>query len=132
MVRRLAMAYFAGAVGALVASLALWLAARAQLSQEIVAMVPALSWSWLERRLLWGSFFALGYPLVRRRGFTPVRTGLALSLLPSAVQLIWLMPLNNQGFLGLSLGSLTPIVVLSVNAIWGWALARIMISAGHS
>ncbi len=132
MVRRLAMAYFAGAVGALVASLALWLAARAQLSQEIVAMVPALSWSWLERRLLWGSFFALGYPLVRRRGFTPVRTGLALSLLPSAVQLIWLMPLNDQGFLGLSLGSLTPIVVLSVNAIWGWALARIMISAGHS
>ncbi len=132
MVRRLAMAYFAGAVGALVASLALWLTAGAELSGEAAALVPGLSWSWLERRLLWGSLFGMGYPLVRRRGFTPVRSGLVLSLLPSVVQLFLLMPLNDQGFLGLSLGGITPLLVLASNALWGWALARIMISAGHS
>ena len=132
MVRRLAMAYFAGAVGALIASFVLWLLAGAKVSEEAVALVPGLSWSWIERRLLWGSLFAMGYPLVRRRGFTPVRSGLVLSLVPSIVQLVLLMPLDNQGFLGLSLGGLTPLLVLSTNALWGWALARIMISAGHS
>ncbi len=132
MVRRLAMAYFAGAVGALIASFALWLLAGAKVSEEAVALVPGLSWSWIERRLLWGSLFAMGYPLVRRRGFTPVRSGLVLSLVPSILQLVLLMPLDNQGFLGLSLGGLTPLLVLSTNALWGWALARIMISAGHS
>lgn len=132
MVRRLAMAYFAGAVGALIASFVLWLLAGAKVSEEAVALVPGLSWSWIERRLLWGSLFGMGYPLVRRRGFTPVRSGLVLSLLPSIIQLVLLMPLDNQGFLGLSLGGLTPLLVLSTNALWGWALARIMISAGHS
>ena len=132
MVRRLAMAYFAGAVGALIASFVLWLLAGAKVSEEAVALVPGLSWSWIERRLLWGSLLAMGYPLVRRRGFTPVRSGLVLSLVPSILQLVLLMPLDNQGFLGLSLGALTPLLVLSTNALWGWALARIMISAGHS
>lgn len=132
MVRRLAMAYFAGAVGALIASFVLWLLAGAKVSEEAVALVPGLSWSWIERRLLWGSLFGMGYPLVRRRGFTPVRSGLVLSLVPSILQLVLLMPLDNQGFLGLSLGGLTPLLVLSTNALWGWALARIMISAGHS
>ncbi len=132
MVRRLAMAYFAGAVAALVASFALWLAAGAKISEQTAALVPGLSWSWLEGRLLWGSLFGMAYPLVRRRGFTPVRTGLVLSLLPSAIQLILLMPLNDQGLLGLSLGGLTPLLVLATHALWGWALARIMISAGHS
>ncbi len=132
MVRRLAMAYFAGAVGALIASFVLWLLAGAKISDEAVGLVPGLSWSWIERRLLWGSLFGMGYPLVRRRGFTPVRSGLVLSLLPSIIQLVLLMPLDNQGFLGLSLGGLTPLLVLSTNALWGWALARIMISAGHS
>ena len=132
MIRRLAMAYFAGAVGALIASFALWLLAGAKVSEEAVALVPGLSWSWIERRLLWGSLFGMGYPLVRRRGFTPVRSGLVLSLVPSIIQLVLLMPLDNQGFLGLSLGGLTPLLVLGTNALWGWALARIMISAGHS
>jgi hypothetical protein len=126
------MAYFAGAVGALIASFVLWLLAGAKVSEEAMALVPGLSWSWIERRLLWGSLFGMGYPLVRRRGFTPVRSGLVLSLLPSIAELVLLMPLHNQGFLGLSLGGMTPLLVLSTNALWGWALARIMISAGHS
>ena len=61
-----------------------------------------------------------------------MRTGLVLSLLPSGLELTLLMPLNDQGLLGLSLGGFMPLIVLATNAIWGWALARIMISAGHS
>ncbi len=133
MVRRLGMAYFAGAVGALVASLLFWLAGQTDLLAAIgVSLAPQLSWSWLQPRLLWGSLFGLGYPLVRRRGFSPVRTGLVLSLLPSVVQLFVVMPQAGQGFLGLSQGGFTPLVVLATNAVWGWAMARIMISAGHS
>ena len=133
MVRRLGMAYFAGAVGALVASLLFWLVGKTALFAAIgVSLAPELSWSWLESRLIWGSLFGLGYPLVRRRGFPPVRAALVLSLLPSAVQLFAIMPHAGQGFLGLSQGGFTPLVVLAINAVWGWSLARIMISAGHS
>jgi len=133
MVRRLGMAYFAGAVGALTASFAHWLGVQLGLFEALgVSLAPSLSWHWLQSRLLWGSLFGLGYPLVRRRGFTPVRSGLVLSLLPSAVELCLWMPLGGQGFLGLSLGGFTPLVVMALNVIWGWSLARIMISAGHS
>ncbi|MFQ5515039.1 MAG: hypothetical protein ACE5FG_11450 [Myxococcota bacterium] len=133
MVSRLAMAYFGGAVAALVTSLLLWAVAQAGLLELIgVGLAPSLRWSWLAPRLLWGSLFALAYPLVRRRGFTPVRSGLILSVLPSVVELFIVLPNGPHGLLGLSLGHLTPLVVLATNAVWGWGLARIMIAKGHS
>jgi hypothetical protein len=132
-VNRLAMAYFGGAVAALVASLVLWALGQTEITQMLgVSLAPGLSWSWLSPRLLWGSLFALAYPLVRRRGYSPVRSGLILSFAPSVAELLIFMPNAEQGLLGLSLGKLTPFVVLATNALWGWALARVMIAKGNS
>ncbi len=126
MLRRLGMAYFGGAVGALASSLALWIAGRAGLLALLdVSMSPALSWSWLQPRLLFGSLWGLGYPLVLRRARTPVRAGLLLSLAPSLAQLFYFLPQQGHGMLGVRLGALTCVAVLGANAVWGWTLAHV-------
>ena len=130
MVRRLATAYFAGAAAALASSLAIWLAGRADLTALLgVTLAPPLTWSWLAPRVLAGSLWGLGYPLVRRYGFTPVRAGLVLSLAPSIAQLFVFLPEAGHGMLGVGRGALTPVVVLALNALWGWVLARVALMA---
>ncbi|MBW2279784.1 MAG: hypothetical protein JRG82_03495 [Deltaproteobacteria bacterium] len=106
MLRRFCAAYAAGALAALVASLVLWIAGRA------------------EPRLVWGGLWALPYPWVRPRRLSAVQKGLLLSLAPSAAQLFWFMPEQNLGVLGQDLGTFTPAVVVLANATWGWVLAR--------
>lgn len=128
MFRRIAAAYFAGAVAGVVVAIAFWIAGRADLTGMIgVKLAPALSWDWLREQILWGSLWGLGYPLVARRGFTTIRTGLALSLFPSTLDLLYSLPEQGAGLLGLSLGALTPIVVLCKNGLWGFLVARVMI-----
>ena len=127
MLRRLFAAYAAGALAALVASLLLYVAGRAELTAAVgVAIAPKLTWDWLAPRLVWGSVWALAYPLVRPRRMPAVRKGLLLSLAPSAAQLFYFLPERNLGTLGQDLGTLTPVVVLGVNAVWGWVLGRVL------
>jgi hypothetical protein len=130
MVQRIAAAWFGGAVGALVNSLALWLLARADVLAAIgVRIAPTLSGEWLADRLVWGSLWALGYPALTGAGLGPVRAGLALSLAPSAAQLLYFFPRAGHGALGVSLGAATPLVVLAANGLWGWVLARSVVAA---
>lgn len=132
MIGRLSAAWFGGAVGALANSLAAWLFGRAGVFAAIgVSLSPAFTWDWLENRLLWGSLFGLGYPAVRGLGLAPDRAGFVLSLAPSAAQLFWFFPRAGQGALGLELGLATPLVVLALNALWGFALARTAVAAGR-
>jgi hypothetical protein len=133
MLRRFGMAYFGGAVGALANSFAVWIAARAGLLSLIdVAIAPAFTWPWLAPRLVWGSLWGLGYPLVVRRARSPLRAGLLLSLLPSLAQLFYFFPRQGQGMLGVELGALTCIVVLGANAIWGATLGWVAGGGGGS
>ena len=126
MLRRFASGYFAGGVAACVASLALWIAGRADLTATIgVKVAPALTWAWLAPRVLAGSLWGLALPLALRRGARPVRAGLALSLLPSLATLFFFLPQAGHGMLGSDLGTLTPLVVLAEYALWGWILALV-------
>jgi hypothetical protein len=132
MIGRLAAAYFGGAVGALANSLAAWLLGRAGIFAAMgVSLRPAFTWEWLENRLLWGGLFGLGYPRVKRLGLPPVRTGLLLSLVPTAVQLFYFYPRAGDGLGGLDRGLATPLVSLLLNLLWGWVLARTAVAAGH-
>lgn len=117
--------YAAGSLGALVSSLALWQCGQQGVSAALgVQMAPYLSWQslgWLYPRIviggLWGLLFLL--PLQNSR---LLLKGLLLSLVVSAVQLFIIYPmLTNKGFAGLGLGTLTPLLVLIINAIWGVA-----------
>jgi hypothetical protein len=127
MLQRLFTAYAAGAVAALIASLALWIAGRAELTTALeVSIAPGLTWPWLSQRMAWGGIWALPFPLLRPRRMSPVRKGLLLSLAPSAAALFYFMPEAGRGTLGRELGELTPVVVVLANALWGWALGRLL------
>jgi hypothetical protein len=132
-IRRFSVYYFGGAAGALVNSLLVWLVGAADVTRMIgVAIAPRLTWAWLSHRILWGSLWGLGYFAVARRGLTPVRAGLLLSLAPSTAQLFYFFPTGGAGWLGTELGGLTPLFVLAANAVWGWVLGRVIIAAGES
>ena len=132
MTRRWAPAYFAGAVAALAVSLALWVVAQAELLSALgVSLRPALTWDWLSGRVLFGSLFALGLPLVRRHTPNPIRAGMLLSLAPSFIELFYLLPNRNHGMLGVELGALMPVVVLATNGTWGWLVGRMAGGGGE-
>lgn len=120
-----AVCFTTGALGGLCSSLSLWLAGIWQLTAMAgVNINPELTASWLYPRLVWGGiwglvfYFTVGRPRSRRQW---VRKGLWVSLLPTAVQLFVIFPnFTPYGMVGLGLGTLTPLFVLTSNLIWGF------------
>jgi hypothetical protein len=119
MLRNLSAAFTGGAIGALLASLLFWELSRdGVLAWMGIALSPALSLAWLYPRLviggLWGLLFTL--PLLPGQ---PAMRGLLWSLAPSAFMLLHQMPAAGRGLFGLGYGTLTPALILLVNALWG-------------
>lgn len=127
-------AFAAGAVGALVNSLAAWSAARAGLFQALgVALAPSLTPAWLYPRITWGGLFGLLLLLPSGGSGSWVRRGLLVSLAPTLFQLLYVFPVQSgRGLLGVELGALTPVAVLVLNAIWGIAAAGWLRFTGRS
>jgi hypothetical protein len=122
----LAVCFVAGLGGALVNSVALWLAGRLGLMALAgVALAPDLTLGWLYPRLVWGGLWGLAYFLTigsRRTRRHWVRKGLWVSLLPTLFQLLYVFPHQpGIGLFGYGLGHLTPVFVLFFNALWGFA-----------
>ena len=118
--RKLTLVFGAGALGALVNSVFLWLLGTSGINGALdVAIAPSLTPAWLYPRLVWGGIWGALFilPLFSRSW---LRQGLIFSLGPSAVQLLVVFPSQTpHGMFGLGLGQLTPLVVLAVNAAWG-------------
>ncbi len=116
--------YAAGSVGGLLNSLALWLCGLYGITAALgVSIAPQLHPEWLYPRLVWGGLWGLLFALPLFTG-PWLRRALLLSLLPSAVQLFIVFPYHSPyGQAGLALGTLTPLIVLAANAIWGLATA---------
>ena len=131
-VRNLSFVFTAGAFGGLANSAALWGAGVIGLTGALgVAIAPSLTPAWLYPRLVWGALWGFVFllPFSRERW---VARGLVASLGPSLVQLFGVFPLKlNLSMLGLELGTLTPVVVLVVNAVWGVATSWWLRSAGR-
>ena len=122
--QKLSLYFAAGSLGGLVNSLAVWLCGVYGISAALdVAIAPRLTPGWLYPRVVWGGLWGLLFllPLVKSRF---VLRGLILSLGPSLVQLGYIFPnVLHKGMLGLKLGTLTPLLVLLFNAVWGVAAA---------
>jgi hypothetical protein len=119
--RQLSLVFAAGAVGALANSVALWAAGTSGLTHALgVQIAPPLSAEWLVPRIVWGGLWGLLFllPLASQRW---VAQGLALSLFPTLVQLFVIFPNAGAGALGTRLGTLTPLVVVAANFVWGLA-----------
>lgn len=113
-----------GAAGGLTNSIVVWACGALGVSAALgVVISPTLSPGWLYPRLVWGGLWGLLMLLLPARRNLWLG-GLAASLAPSAVQLLLVFPLvAHKGWLGLELGTLTPLLVLTFNAVWGLTLA---------
>jgi hypothetical protein len=118
--RRLTLLFSAGCFGGLVNSLALWLLGNYGITVNAgIDITPELTPEWLYPRIVWGGLwgFLFMLPFYRQSYFL---RGVLFSLGPSLVQLFIVFPfLKHDGWLGLKLGYMTPILVLVLNALWG-------------
>ena len=130
--RGLSLVFAAGAAGALANSVALWAAGTSGLTEALgVRIAPSLVPTWLLPRIVWGGLWGLLFllPLASQRW---VAQGLALSLFPSLFQLFVIFPYRTSaGVLGTGLGTLTPVVVVAANAVWGLAAAGWLRATGR-
>nr|WP_197463689.1 hypothetical protein [Desulfuromonas sp. DDH964] len=131
MVRNISGAFMGGLLGALVDSLNIWWLGKAGVTAALgIGLAPEFTMPWLYPRLVWGGLWGLLLllPLVRER--TLLR-GLLISLAPSAIVLLVVFPGMGKGHLGLGFGTLTPILVVLLNFIWGMVASAWHRAAGR-
>jgi hypothetical protein len=116
------MNFAAGALGGVITSVLLWGLGRYGILPIInVRLAPGLSTALLYPNIVWGGIWAqlLLLPLIKSR---VLARGLVISIGPTAYHLLYLFPfITGSGFLGLKLGTLTPLVIAATNAVWGIA-----------
>ena len=109
--------YAAGTVGGLANSIALWLLGAAGVHAMVgVNLAPDFSWPWLYRRLVWGGVWGLLFLLPFSK---TILVGTLLGLAPAFVAGVYFLPQAGLGYLGLELGTLTPVFVIFHNLLWG-------------
>ena len=90
-----------------------------RISRDRRGLAPPLTPAFLYPRLVWGGLWGFLFLIPLARWSFPVR-GLFFSLGPTLAQLFVVFPHAQKGVLGLQLGSLTPLLVVFYNAIWGY------------
>jgi UDP-N-acetylglucosamine:LPS N-acetylglucosamine transferase len=126
----LARGFTAGAVGG-AANVAFLVAAGAAgiiAAMGITFHMPALP-AFLYKQMVWGGIFGLLFaPSVLKGGW--VLRGLIIGLAPSVVALFYFLPLAGVGMAGLNLGTMTPVLVLVANSVWGVVAAWVYDHSG--
>jgi hypothetical protein len=117
-------AFSAGAFGGLLNGLAVWFFGAVGITGALgVKIAPPLSAPFLYPRIVWGGIwgFAFLLPFLKDRLFLK---GLILSVGPTLIQLFVVFPVKAQkGLMGIDLGTLTPLLVILFNAVWGLGAA---------
>ena len=116
--------FAAGALGALVSALAMWLAGRYGLTQAMgVRLAPALSAHWLYPRIVWGGLWGFLFLLPLFGGRWILKSAV-LALIVTLIQLFVIYPYTTRyGVAGLELGMLMPLVVYIFAFIWALTAA---------
>jgi len=122
--KKLLIFFAAGCLGALANSLTVWLFGDMGISSSMgVSIAPSLSPDWLYPRLIWGGLWGLLFILPMLQSKLLLK-GSLLSLFPTIAQLFVVFPYQTRyGIAGLELGTLTPLLVLFFNGVWGVATA---------
>lgn len=119
MIRKISGAFTGGAIGGLVDSINITLLGKLGISDLLgVTMKPEFTAPWLYQRMVWGGIWMLPLLLPLWKKQTVLR-GCLFSLLPSAMMLFMVLPGMGKGVLGLGFGTLTPVVVIGLNLIYG-------------
>ncbi|MBQ0834373.1 hypothetical protein [Marinobacter sp.] len=129
MVTRLSALFAAGCLGGLATVLTLWLFGILGISGALgVGLAPPLTPPMIYSFMIWGGIWGFAF-LLPLGSLNMFARGLLLSLGPTIVQLLVVFPMKmGVGVLGLDLGTLTPLLVLIFNGVWGlvaaWWLTR--------
>ena len=119
MIRKVSGAFTGGAIGGLVDSINITVLGKIGISDLLgVSMKPEFTAPWLYQRMIWGGIWMLLLILPLWKKQTILR-GCLFSLLPSAMMLFMVLPGMGKGILGLGFGTLTPVVVIGLNFIYG-------------
>ena len=119
MIRKISGAFSGGALGALVDSINIWLLGQAGVTTWLgIKLNPQFTGSWLYPRLVWGGIWAFLLLLPVCKAQTAWR-GILMSLFPSAMMLLVVMPDMGLGLLGLKAGLLAPLLVVGLNCLYG-------------
>lgn len=119
MIRKISAAFTGGAIGGFVDSFNIWFMGRVGISDLIgLSMKPEFSAPWLYQRMVWGGIWMLLLllPLLEKK---VALRGCLFSLLPSTMMLFMVLPEMGKGMLGLGFGTVTPLVVIGLNCIYG-------------
>jgi hypothetical protein len=132
MISKLSLAFAAGALGGLATALTIWLFGVIGISQAAgVSIAPSLGPAFLYGPIIWGGIWGWIFLTPIGAGLPLLVRGLLLSLGPSLVQCFIVFPFKlDAGFLGLAVGTLTPLFVLVFNAVWGLVTAATLQAQG--
>jgi len=118
--RRAMIAFSAGALGALVQTVFLWLATAIGIPDALgVKIAPKVELPFLYSRLVWGGIwgFTLLLPIF---GHDWVKRGVLLGVATTAALLLIFFPMRGVGgTLGMGLGVLAPLYLFVVHVIYG-------------
>jgi hypothetical protein len=119
LLRKSSVLFALGAFGGLVTALVIWLAGLAGVTGLFgVAIAPPLSADFVYPKIVWGGMWGwLGFLPIVATGWA--LRGIIVSLVPAAASWFYFLPADGAGLLGLSLGLLTPVVVLGFTMVWG-------------
>ena len=123
MIRKLSGAFTGGAVGALVDSINVWILFHTGILASLgISMRVEFTGPWLYPRLVWGGIWALLLVLPILKNRVALR-GVIMSLFPSAMMLFMVLPTMGKGLMGLELGLFMPVMVVTLNFIYGMVAA---------
>ena len=119
LLRQVSGAFTGGAIGGLVDSVNIWVLSHIGITSMLgVSMKPEFTAPWLYQRMVWSGIWMLLLLLPVMTNRTALR-GCVFSLLPSAMMLFLVLPNMGKGMLGLGFGTMTPVVVIGLNFIYG-------------
>lgn len=119
MIRKLSGAFTGGAIGGLVDSVNIVVLGKLGITGLLgISMAPEFTAPWLYQRMVWGGIWMLLLILPLWEKKTVLR-GCLFSLLPSAMMLFMVLPGMGKGLFGLGFGTLTPVLVVVLNFIYG-------------
>ena len=122
-IRKISGSFTGGAIGGLVDSINIVLLGKLGITGMLgVSMAPEFTAPWLYQRMIWGGIWMLPLvlPVWQKK---PMLRGCIFSLLPSAMMLFMVLPGMGKGMLGLGFGTLTPLVVVVLNFVYGMVAA---------
>jgi hypothetical protein len=115
--------FTAGAVGAVANVIFVILAGTMGLIAAMGIALPAPPMpEFLYKQIVWGGLFGLLFAVPFVKGNWVLR-GLVIGLIASLVLLFIFLPKAGAGIAGLNAGTMTPVLVLIANSVWGLVAA---------